>query len=145
MSFVFLRDSHWYFAIFLAVVCWFLYGFFITPLQFNNIFNPITLFLFSVLLYPIVEEIVFRGLLQEYFSKQAILNHVFIGISLPNIATSVLFALSHLWNQSPLWALLTFFPSLIYGYFKERHQSLLPGIFLHSLYNLGFITLIMHL
>ena len=141
----FLRDVHWYFALLLAVVCWILYGIFISPLKFNSLFDSINLLIFSVLLYPIVEEIVFRGLIQEYFSRRTIFNHMFIGLSLANISTSVLFALSHLWSQSPLWALLTFFPSLVYGYFKERHNHLLPGIALHSLYNLGFIMLIMQI
>jgi len=119
-----------------------LYGLFVNPLRFNNIFEPLNVLLLSILLYPIIEEIVFRGVVQDFFSGQVKFNIIFFGISLANILTSSLFALSHLFNQEPFWALLTFFPSLIFGYFKDRHNNLLSCISLHIFYNLGFYILI---
>ena len=141
MNVKFLQDRHWYAALLLATGFWILYGFFISPLRFNNIFEPLNVFLLSVLLYPIVEEFVFRGVVQEYFTRQARFKANFLGISLANIITSVLFAASHLVNQEPFWALLTFFPSLIFGYFKDRHNNLLSCISVHIFYNLGFFVL----
>ena len=142
MNINFLQDRHWYAALLLAVGVWGLYGLFISPLKFNNIIEPLNVLLLSVLLYPIVEEIVFRGVVQEYFSRQVRFKAHFLGISLANILTSALFAFSHLLNQDPLWALLTFFPSLIFGYFKDRHNNLFSCISLHVFYNLGFFVLI---
>ena len=138
----FLQDIHWYAALLLALIFWFLYGLVINPLHINNVFEPLNIILFSIILYPIVEEIVFRGLIQEYFNKQDVFKRKVFFATLSNIATSGLFALSHLLNQELLWALLTFFPSLIFGYFKDRHHSLLPSISLHIIYNFGFFTLI---
>lgn len=144
MNSKFLKDPHWYIALLLGGTFWLLYGFFIQPLKINSVFEPLTVLIFSVLLYPIVEEIVFRGLLQDFIGQRMGVARNYWGLSLANILTSVVFALSHLINQVPIWALLTFFPSLVYGYFKDRHQSILPGMLLHSFYNLGFITLIAH-
>ena len=138
----FLYDFHWYIALLLAVLFWILYGFFVSPLHFTNVFDQLNVFLLSVVLYPILEEIVFRGVVQDFLSRKSALTQNFIGLSLANAATSILFALSHLLNQEPLWALLTFFPSLVFGYFKDRHQSLFPCILLHIFYNLGFFVFI---
>ena len=90
-----------------------------------------------VFVYPLLEEIVFRGLLLEGLALRLPQR---LGIlSLANILTSVVFAALHLINQSPLWALGIFFPSLIFGVSKERYQTLWAPIILHGWYNLGFI------
>jgi len=136
----FFRDLHWYIAILLAVIYWVGYGLLIEPLSFSNVIMEPKLFLFSILLYPIVEELVFRGLVQEFFLGYVFLQKQVLGLSQANIITSILFAIFHLLNHEWFWALLIFFPSLVFGYFKDRHQSVLPCILLHSIYNLGFLT-----
>lgn len=96
--------------------------------------------LLPVLLYPVLEEIVFRGLIQElvheYISCRA-----FGPLTVANLLTSILFAGLHLLSQPPHWAALVVFPSLVFGFFKERHQSLMAPIVLHVFYNAGFLWL----
>lgn len=92
-----------------------------------------------VVVFPVLEEIVFRGLLQEWLAKH--LQQRLSLISLANIVTSMVFAALHLVHQSALWPLLIFFPSLVFGFSKERYQSLWAPVLLHSWYNLGFVWL----
>jgi len=97
-------------------------------------------FLLPVLVYPVLEEIVFRGLIQEfahdYLSKASLgpLSHA-------NLITSVLFTGVHFVNHVPLWAALVFFPSLVFGFFKDRSGGLVAPIILHVFYNAGFLWL----
>jgi membrane protease YdiL (CAAX protease family) len=98
------------------------------------------LFLMPALFYPVVEEVIFRGLVQElvrdYISRSA------LGpLTIANLLTSVLFAALHFIYHPPLWALLVFFPSLVFGFFKERSGGLTAPILLHVFYNGGFIWL----
>jgi membrane protease YdiL (CAAX protease family) len=97
-------------------------------------------FLLPVVIYPIIEEIVFRGLVQEVL-------HEYLGsnwpgpLSVANLLTSCLFTGLHFIYHPPLWAALVFFPSLVFGYFKERTATLTAPIILHAFYNAGFIWL----
>ena len=95
-----------------------------------------------VLFYPIIEELSFRGMIQEYLSHKVGDSKRIAGISLANILTSILFVLMHFIYHTPIWALLVFFPSLLFGYFKEHFSSVIPSILLHSFYNLVFFSLI---
>ncbi|MCP1676393.1 membrane protease YdiL (CAAX protease family) [Natronocella acetinitrilica] len=99
---------------------------------------PLTLLL-AVVIYPVLEEIVFRGVIQDWLAER--FSRKWWPLSLANIVTSALFAVFHLWSQPPLWALLVFFPSLVFGYFRERHDTLGTPILLHALYNLGLVWL----
>ena len=88
-----------------------------------------------LLLKAVPEEIFFRACLLET------LNRVFEGrfrlgpLSLANVLTSLAFAGVHMLYQPPAWALLTFFPSLIFGWVWERYRSIIPVWVVHSLYN----------
>ena len=99
-----------------------------------------------VLVFPILEEIVFRGLIQDSIRKlleNAQLKTIFLRpISYPNLIASLCFSMSHMWSHSALWALATLFPSLVFGYFKDKYQSLYPPILLHIFYNLGFYIIL---
>jgi len=131
-----------------AILFWLSYTF----LNFHSlgsiIFPPvgITLF-FLIFIFPILEEIVFRGLIQESLQQLFANNHIrtllIWPISSANVLTSLLFSSSHLWAHSILWALATLIPSLIFGYFKDKYQSLQPSIMLHIFYNLGFYLIFM--
>jgi len=92
-----------------------------------------------ILVYPILEEIVFRGLLQEFLAKR--IRYQYRLLTMANVVTSLSFVLAHLIYNDWIWALLIFFPSLVFGYMKERHQSLISPIILHSFYNAGFVWL----
>jgi len=94
-------------------------------------------FLLPVLIYPVLEEIVFRGVIQDWI--RAKLGGALGILTYANLITSVLFAASHLIHQPPFWAMLVFFPSLIFGYFRERHDTLGTPILLHVVYNFGAV------
>lgn len=97
----------------------------------------------GVLVYPVLEEIVFRGALQGWllgistFSRQAC-----PGITVANLVVSVVFSLFHLINQPPVWAALVFVPSIIFGWARDRYGSIVGSIILHAFYNAGFLLLV---
>lgn len=97
------------------------------------------LFVLLVVVYPLLEEIVFRGLLQPALAAR--LPQRRCGLSVANLLTSLLFAGLHLFYKSPFWALATFLPSLVFGHFRDRHASLASPILLHVWYNLGYFLL----
>ncbi|MDH5444758.1 MAG: JDVT-CTERM system glutamic-type intramembrane protease [Gammaproteobacteria bacterium] len=101
----------------------------------------IMLFLQLALLYPVVEEMVFRGLVQEGLWKTRAGRLSIYCISMPNILTSILFTLFHFFNHSPAWAVAVIFPSLVFGYFRDRYNILIPSIILHIFYNAGYFFL----
>ena len=92
-----------------------------------------------VLVFPVLEEIVFRGLILEWLGR--FLPQRLGILSLANLLTSLVFAAMHLIYQSFFWSFLIVFPSLIFGLSKERYQTLWAPILLHSWYNLGFVWL----
>jgi CAAX protease family protein len=99
----------------------------------------------ALLLYPVVEEIVFRGAILEAayrtFDKYVIPHRERLNQWLANGFSSILFVLFHLIHHDPVWAILTFFPALLFGYFRWRYQSLLVPIGLHCYYNAGYFLL----
>lgn len=99
--------------------------------------------LYVVLAYPILEEIVFRGGLQGALLNRAVFRRTCgpVPLTLANLTTSVIFAAFHLLNQPPLWAALVFLPSIVFGWMRERHDSVLPSMVLHIAYNAGFVAL----
>ncbi len=98
--------------------------------------DQITALITLSLLYPILEELIFRGYLQPWLKTKS--DRKFFNLSTANILTSVIFSLSHLLNHSPLWALSTLIPSLVFGYSLDRHKTLLSPIALHASYNFGY-------
>jgi len=98
---------------------------------------------YLIVFYPIVEELAFRGVIQEVIASKTEQYPSYLYISVANILTSVLFVLMHFVHHTPLWAMLVFIPSLIFGYFKEQYKSILPSIFLHMFYNTCSLFLIL--
>lgn len=108
-----------------------------------------------LLLYPLAEELLFRGAIQgalleagfvkrnslplrqrpkkllSRFSRR--LQHV--GISSANIISSLLFVSLHLLNHSLVWALAVLIPSLALGYMRERYGNIIVPILLHVFFN----------
>ncbi len=78
-----------------------------------------------VVVAPVVEEIVFRGVLQDAFAEEW-------GVRVGIVASAALFALYHLtlWLFLPLFAL-----GVACGWLARTRRSLLPAIALHSAYN----------
>jgi membrane protease YdiL (CAAX protease family) len=98
-------------------------------------------FVSVVLLYPVAEEIVFRGGVQEVLAKR--LPRLAAGpVSSANLATSVLFSATHLLAHPPIWAAGALFPSLLFGHFKERHERLIPPHNAPCLLQRGFLRVL---
>lgn len=95
-------------------------------------------FLLLVLVYPVLEEIVFRGALQGALRARPHARHALFGLTLANVYTSLMFTGLHFFSHPPLWALAVMIPSLVFGYFRDRHDSLAAPIALHIFYNAGF-------
>lgn len=91
--------------------------------------------LFFLFIYPVMEELIFRGMIQTILLKKTEYRSWIWKISEANAITSLLFAMVHLFSHSPLWAFLVFFPSLIFGYFRERYEHYYLNIILHIFYN----------
>ncbi len=95
--------------------------------------------LMLLILFPITEELFFRGIIQPIIHKK--FSKTWHSISAANFLTSLLFSFSHLFNHNPFWALSTFLPSMIFGWSKDRYNTLLAPLMLHCYYNAGWFYL----
>ncbi len=94
----------------------------------------LTALLLLVLAYPVLEEIVFRGVVQPFLFE--LTGGAGIGpLTYANILTSFAFSAMHLLNHTPLHAGLVWLPSLAFGWFRDRSGSILPGMVLHVGWN----------
>jgi len=97
-------------------------------------------FLYPALLYPLVEEWIFRGFVQGLAHRH--LRPWRLGpLSHANILTSLLFTALHFINHPPLAAVMVFIPSLVFGFFKDRSGQLTAPVLLHIFYNSGYFWL----
>lgn len=94
-----------------------------------------------VLVQPLLEELVFRGVLQG----QALALLTSQGqprrlgpVTLANALVTVAFVLLHLRAQPLAWALAVAVPSLVLGHLRERFASVWPAVGAHAFYNAGF-------
>jgi membrane protease YdiL (CAAX protease family) len=99
-------------------------------------------FLSVVLWQPLLEELLFRGIIQGQLLQSMAKQKTWIGLSLANLLTSLLFTLAHLAGHSISWSLLVFVPSLCFGFVRDRFESVYPSIALHVFYNTGYFLLI---
>ena len=95
-----------------------------------------------VIWYPFWEELLFRGVLQGELIERGWIRPWVYGLSGANISVSLLFTVFHLWSHSPIWAVLVFFPSLVFGYLRDRFHSTVPSIVMHMWYNGGYFFFI---
>ena len=139
-----LRDRLFWLAVMAGPLCWLLLYLLLRPAtpQWSWPLAAPADYLLPVLFYPVLEEIVFRGLLQE-LAQEFISRRTFGPLSLANLLTSLVFTGFHFLNHAPLWAALVFFPSLVFGFFKDRYGTLTAPILLHGFYNAGFLLLFM--
>jgi len=135
----FLKDRVFHLALFSAVVVWIILWFTVIPTFNDDHISALRLVTFIVFWYPLLEEILFRGIIQKYFSDKSWGSKSSSGLSIANWLTSLLFVLAHFWYQPVLWAMSVFIPSLVYGYFRDKYSSIYPCIILHSFYNAGFV------
>ncbi len=139
------RESLWFSgALVLALLVTLLYGAYFGLLRQEPqwLLDDLSTFVWLVLFMPLIEELTFRGLIQEWWYAKLPDTYLFPPLTVANLITSLLFASIHLVHHTPLWALLVFFPSLLFGYSKERYNSIYPPIVLHSVYNWIYFSLI---
>jgi membrane protease YdiL (CAAX protease family) len=96
--------------------------------------------LFGFLLWqPLIEELLFRGVVQgQLHAMRPGRGHI-AGITGANLLTSALFALVHAIYHAPLWAAAVFVPSLVFGFMRDRHGSIYPGLLLHCTFNGAYV------
>ncbi len=134
----FYRDRQFMLALLAGVVVWLVFpGLLpVVPLKEN-----VLLFLSLVLLQPVLEELLFRGVVQGQFLLRTWGGEKRWGMTRANLLTSVLFVLAHAFYHPPLWAVAVFVPSLVFGYFRDRYGNITPSLVLHVYYNMGFFLL----
>lgn len=103
--------------------------------------QPLGPFVLAVLVYPVLEETVFRGLIQGFLHKHGLQQNLLPGISSANITTSILFTAAHFMYHPWSWALPVIIPSLVFGHFRDKYQSIVPSIILHIYFNTGYFLL----
>jgi membrane protease YdiL (CAAX protease family) len=94
-----------------------------------------------LLVQPVLEELVFRGILQGQALRLMALNgepRRLGPVTLANVLVTVGFVALHLRAQPLAWALAVAGPSLVLGHLRERLGSVWPAMLVHVIYNAGF-------
>jgi len=135
------RDFRFWIAMGLGPLVWLLLiGVFHQPVTFGSALSAMSL-VSLIVLYPLVEELLFRGVVQGWLLTKNFAVVSYWGVSVANILTSLVFTALHFFTQAPTWAALVFLPSLVFGWARDRYQALTASIVLHVFYNAGFILL----
>ena len=135
----FIGDRLFMSAVIIAVPVWGVLWFTVMP-TFTLKDESVALILFTSIIWsPLLEEILFRGILQGFLKKTPWGNAKFLKLSKANWLTSLVFVIAHLWYQPLMWAMMVFLPSLVFGFFRDRYNHTFPSILLHAVYNGGFI------
>ena len=91
----------------------------------------------------IPEEFFYRGYMQtrfnEVYPKKIRIFGVSVGMGL--IWTSVLFAFGHSVVMLQWWHFAIFFPSLLFGWMREKSGGILSGAMIHACCNVGITVL----
>lgn len=90
---------------------------------------------------PVMEELVFRGLLQGQALQLMASNgqpRRLGPVTLANVLATSCFVALHLRAQPLAWALAVAAPSLVLGHLRERFSSVWPSVLAHAIYNTGF-------
>ena len=103
----------------------------------NQHIHPSAALIFLMTVWqPLTEELLFRGIIQgQLKSSVSYARNAMGGITVANGFTSLLFMLAHLIHHPPEWAVAVIIPSLVFGYFRDRHEQIYPSILLHGAYN----------
>ena len=90
-----------------------------------------------VVVFPIAEEYIFRGLLMGLFSKYFYPGS-FLQVTRSNFFASCIFSAVHVLSQSWATGFAVFLPSLYLGWIREKTNSVLLCAATHILWNFGF-------
>jgi len=77
---------------------------------------------------PLVEELLFRGLIQGAFTRR-------LGATPAIFVTALIFCFAHVLNEGPVAPFVLFPPALILGYLRHRYGRLAPGMIAHATFN----------
>lgn len=106
------------------------------------------LLLTQLLLIAFAEEFFYRGYLQKRWAEGRPSRVAFrlgpLAVSRTNVAVSALFALGHLTIEPSLGRLAVFFPSLLFGALRDRHDSLAGGVVYHAACNVMVQLVALH-
>ncbi len=94
----------------------------------------VIVFIVTVVIAPVVEEIFFRSFLYQAFRKR-------YGVILGILISALIFALFHFGFLTGLPVFLAI--GILLGYIFERYQSVYPAIMLHSINNLFFFIILL--
>lgn len=134
----FLRDAQFQCALALAPLLLFIMNH-LMPNWSGGIHADIATFLLLVVWQPVIEEILFRGIIQERLRCLPWARLQILGLSVANCITTALFVCAHLAQHSIGWALAVAVPSLAFGHFRERHRQIYSAILLHATYNACYL------
>ena len=95
-----------------------------------------------VIWQPFWEELFFRGIIQGQIYKRSWGQRVRFKISNANMVASIAFTAIHIAYNPNLWSVSVFIPSLVFGYFRERHNAIYSAFALHGIYNLGYMAVV---
>lgn len=93
--------------------------------------------LLSLLVYPILEEYVFRANLLQWLDTRLARWRGW----LTNVIVSLVFSLAHLWVWPLMHCVAVFFPSLVFGWLWQRNQKLWICVVTHAIFNASGLLL----
>ena len=134
-----LRDPHAATALLAAVPVWLALALWAAPYMRHPSGLPAWASL--VFVQPVLEELVFRGILQGQALRLLAANgkpRRLGPLTLANVLVTVVFVALHLRAQPLVWALAVAGPSLVLGHLRERLGSVWPAVLVHAIYNAGF-------
>ncbi len=138
---LFLRTSLILFPPFLVLAYFYQTLFSSLHLHIASLHEPFSLILTQLFLVAFPEEFFFRGylqtLVQRLFPKWIHFLGLEIGIAIP--ITACLFALSHSIITVRWWHFAIFFPSLVFGWLRQKTNGLVAPILFHALSNVVII------
>lgn len=119
--------------IFTTVLIYFICCIIIYGVSNISIYNA-ALFLFAS---PILEEYVFRGVIQKNINK-FVNNKIFFHISFGSLISSLIFAGVHFFiNRYEFISLTVFLPSLFFGYLYDEYKTLKLPVLFHGFFNIS--------
>lgn len=132
-------DAHLALALALAVPVWVALGLTAGPRMYLP--SGWTAWMSFVLFYPVVEELLFRGVLQGELLRLTTRDGATLRlgpVSAANALATLAFVAFHTIAQPLAWALAVALPSLVFGHLRERFASVWPAVLVHVVYNAGF-------
>ena len=137
----FYKDRLFLAALFSGAIVWVVLWFSVVPTFTIGESSIAAIIFLTVVWHPVLEEILFRGVVQGALFNKAWGSKQFLGLSAANWLTSFLFVSAHLFFQPWMWAISVLIPSLVYGFFRDKYASIYPCIILHSFFNGGFVAI----